>query len=298
MKKLTAIIFAAALLVLALASCGIVKDPPETAPDTTASVPQTTDITQTTVPPDTTAAPETSAAPETAAPDTAAPETTAPDTAEPYAPTGYDFSAPVPESASVGKDYFDDAVFLGNSRTRGFLTLAGLAKPDAYAFVGLTVSTVFTEQAVPSGDSKITVVEALHEKSDWTKAYIMFGTNEIGWTNDAFFISKYGALIDELRAINPDVKIYMQSVLPVGSMYTPDHPDYYMYNMPKINKYNGLLRELAKEKEVYFVDVASVMTDENGFLFDDASNDGVHLKREYCMRWLEYLMCHTAEESK
>lgn len=291
MKKLTAIISAAALLVLALASCGIAKDPPETAPDTTASVPQTTVPTQTTTPEDTTIAPETSAAPDT----TAQPDTTFPDTSEPPAPTGYDYSLPVPESASVGKDYFDDAVFLGNSRTRGFLTLAGLAKPDAYAFVGLTVSTVFTEQIVPSGDSKITVVEALRAKSDWTKAYIMFGTNEIGWTSDSVFVSKYGALIDELRAINPDAKIYMQSVLPVGSMYTPDHPDYYMYNMPKINKYNELLRELAKEKEVYFVDVASVMIDENGFLFDDASNDGVHLKREYCIRWLEYLMCHTAE---
>lgn len=289
-KKILSVFMAAALLAIALAGCGTQKTPSVTAVPEETARPETT-----AAPEETTESPETTAAPETDD-TTAVPDTTdAPGTTAAPTETGYDYSMPVPESAGVGKDYFDDAVFLGNSRTRGFLTLAGLAKPDAYAYVGLTVNTVFTQAIVPWGDTQITVVEALRAKSDWTKAYIMFGTNEIGWESNSVFVSKYGALIDELRSINPDVIIYMQSILPVGSMYTPDHPDYYMYNMPKINTYNALLRELAEQKEVYFVDVASIMTDENGFLFDEASNDGVHLKADYCKRWLDYLMCHTVE---
>lgn len=61
----------------------------------------------------------------------------------------------------------------------------------------------------------------------------------------------------------------------------------------KIAEYNALLQEMAKEKQVYFVAAAEAVTDGDGALPEDAAVDGIHLKKEYCVKWLEYLESHT-----
>lgn len=301
--KIKTIIAALLFVIVALIVSASVKEIPDASvsnipsetteiPETT-EMPETTDVPETTVSPETTVPAETTAAPET----TDVPETTdAPETTEAPEQKEYDYSLPVPAATPVGKEFFDDAIFIGNSRTRGFLTQAGLSKPGAFAYVGLTVKSFFDDPIVKKGDTKITVRDAVAEYEEINKAYIMFGTNEIGWISDPYFKERYSAVIDELRNVDPDVEIYLQSILPVSAIYTPEHEHYYMYNMPRINRLNELVREIAIEKKVYFVNVAEVMTDEEGFLFADASRDGVHLNRDYCQKWLEYLMCHTVEE--
>jgi hypothetical protein len=61
-----------------------------------------------------------------------------------------------------------------------------------------------------------------------------------------------------------------------------------------LEKYNLLLLEMCEEREIRFVDVASVMRDENGFLprnyCSDPDGMGIHLMDEACQLWLGYLM--------
>ena len=44
-----------------------------------------------------------------------------------------------------------------------------------------------------------------------------------------------------------------------------------------------------------YLDLYSEFADENGSLPEGLSRDGVHLTKEPCQRWLEYLKTHTVD---
>ena len=201
----------------------------------------------------------------------------------------YDFSQSVPESAEVDDSYFDDAVFIGNSRTEGFKLYAGLSNAEYYTAIGLMVDTIFTKPYATVNGEKTTIMEAL-KTTDFSKVYIMLGMNELGWVYGSVYQEYYGRIIGGIREINPDAVIYIQSILPVSAEKSEKDD---IYNNERINEFNALLRELAEEKEVYYVDVAEAVADEDGCLPEGASFDGVHLTPDYCGKWRDYLKTHT-----
>lgn len=202
----------------------------------------------------------------------------------------YDFSRPVPLSAPVDNSYFDDAVFIGDSRTEGLITNTGLSNTTAYTYKGLMVDTVFTKPVIRRGENKVSVMDALKTTS-FSKIYIMFGINENGWPYNDVFIDRYEKIIDAVREINPDAVIYVQEIMPVTNQVSASHS--YIRN-GKIAEFNRLLRQMAKEKQVYFIDTASAVAASDGSLPADAASDGIHLKKDYCKKWLDYLKSHTA----
>lgn len=207
----------------------------------------------------------------------------------PNSPEGYDYSAPVPEAPKTDSTWFDDAVFIGDSRTEGLILNTGLNNAIEYTHKGLMVDTVFTKPVIDMDGAKVTVMDAL-KTTQFRKVYIMLGINETGWPYNDVFIHKYGEVIDAVKEINPDAQIYVQQILPVSRTVSAEHS--YIKN-EKIAEYNALLQEMAEEKQVYFVAAAEAVTDGDGALPEDAAVDGIHLKKEYCVKWLEYLESHT-----
>ena len=204
----------------------------------------------------------------------------------------YDYSKPVPPSDPVEFTYFDDAVFIGDSRTEGLFLNTGLSNATSFAHMGLMVDTVFTRPLFNVNGEKVPVMDAM-KKAEFSKVYIMFGINETGWAYSSVFVKKYGEIVDAIREINPDAVIYVQEIMPVSQKVSDTHS--YVKNS-KITEYNQLLRQLAEEKQVYYIDTASAVAGEDGTLPDDAAPDGIHLVRAYCQRWLDYLMAHTAAQ--
>lgn len=209
---------------------------------------------------------------------------------EPESSPEYDYSMPVPASAPVDEHYFDDAVFIGDSRTEGFILYNGLSNTTSYAYKGLMVDTVFTKPVVNQSGQKVPVIDAL-KATPFSKVYIMLGVNETGWAYGRIFQEKYGELIDAIRAINPEATVYIQEILPVSNQVSSTHS--YLTNT-KISAYNALLRELAEEKQVYYIDAGSAVAAADGSLPEDASADGIHLVKASCGAWLDYLKAHTA----
>ena len=221
-------------------------------------------------------------------------ETKAPESGEEDArpsPTPNDCSMLVPESEAVDDSYFDDAVFIGNSRTEGLKMYSGLTKATFITEVGLTVKTIFTDYCDISGGYKNLCFSEL-ESREFSKVYIMLGMNELGWVYESVFKEDYGKIIDKIREINPDAKIYIQSIIPVSKWKDSNDTTYTIYNVDRLNTQ---LRALADEKEVHYVDVAEGLMDEEGYLPYEATLDGVHLVPEYCVKWLDYLKTHTAQ---
>lgn len=219
-------------------------------------------------------------------------------------PTDYDYASPVPESEPVTIDYMNDAVLIGDSRMQGLILYCGLSRITSYTYKGLTVDSVFTkpviewtepedaEEKIPDelwSDGKVPVMSALSQ-TKFSKVYIMLGINETGWPDADDFTRTYGKVLDAIREYNPDCLIYMLSVFPVTKAVSDTHD--YVTN-EKIALYNTCLQELAYEKEVFLIDLAPAVVDENGVLPADSGVDGIHLNKAYCIKVLDHILAHT-----
>ncbi|MEG0276366.1 MAG: GDSL-type esterase/lipase family protein [Coprobacillus sp.] len=201
----------------------------------------------------------------------------------------YDYSQPVPKNLIVENSYFDDAVFIGDSRMEGLVLNTGLSNVTSYTYNGLTVDDFSTKSVVNKNGTKISIVEALKEVH-FKKVYIMFGTCEIGWTYHNVFIEKYSKIIDEIKSVNPKTIIYLQEIIPVSKEVSTSHN--YIKNK-KISEYNILIRKMAKQKQVFYIDLSNAVAMSDGSLPEEVSIDGIHLKKAYCEKWLTYLKSHT-----
>lgn len=209
-------------------------------------------------------------------------------------PPPYDFTQPAPESGAVDNSYFDDAAFVGDSRTDGFMLYSGIGTGTNLTSNGLSIFKLSERKALTIEGESYTLLEALALK-EYGKVYISLGVNELGYHNDEGFYRNYCTAIDEIRRLQPNAVIYIQGLIPVNEdqvMASTGHD--YLTN-DHLRVYNDLMRQVAQEKQVVYLDLYSEFVDENGALPEGASRDGVHMVKESCQRWLDYLKTHTVE---
>ena len=206
----------------------------------------------------------------------------------------YDFSQPAPERDAVDTTYFEDAAFVGDSRTDGFMIYSGSGRGKNLTSNGLSIFQLEEKKALKIGGEKYTLLEAL-EMAEYGKVYLCLGVNELGVYDDEGFYQSYLAAIDAIRTIQPRAIIYIQGLIPLNEeeIAASGGRDYLKNDHLRV--YNDLMRKAAEERKVVFLDLYTEFADENGTLPAGASRDGVHLKKEYCQRWLEYLKTHTVD---
>ena len=194
-------------------------------------------------------------------------------------------------AVSVADTYFDDAVFLGDSRTDGFRLYSGL-KTGTYLFAtGATVESVFTK-SVDTPLGRMPLLDAL-QRTECGKIYVMLGINELGWNGTETFRRQAARLIERIQADHPEAVLVIQSILPVSARQ--DAKGSYVNNQ-RIIAYNQVLRELAEQYGAVYLNVGEAVADENGYLRADWNFDGVHLNVAGCQAWLEYLRTHPVTE--
>lgn len=190
----------------------------------------------------------------------------------------------------VGEEYFDDAVFIGDSRTVGLYEYSGMEQATFYASTGLTVYKVFDAKIVPvlGTKNKITVEEALQHRQ-FGKIYFMIGINEMGRGTVDSFMEEYEAVVAHLQELQPDAVIYVQAIMRV-SKERSDKGDY--INNEGIDARNARIEKLADNEKIFYLDVNPYVCDETGGLNDSYTFDGVHLKAEYIPIWTDFLASH------
>ena len=207
----------------------------------------------------------------------------------------YDFSQPAPASEAVDNRYFDDAAFVGDSRTDGFMLYSGVGTGKNLTSNGLSIFTLSEKKAFTVEGETYTLLEAL-ALEEYGKVYLSLGVNELGIYKDKSFYSSYSAAIDQIRLVQPGAVIYIQGLIPVNEAQVEEHNgNKYNLTNDHLRVYNDLMRRAAEEKQVVFLDLYAEFVDENGALPEDVSRDGVHLYKEACQRWLEYLKTHTVD---
>lgn len=182
---------------------------------------------------------------------------------------------------------FDSSVaFIGDSRTQGLIMYNGLKNVQDYSYIGLMVDTAITKKFVQtSNGEKITLLQDMKNK-DVKTVYIMLGVNELGWSYPEVFKVKYKELIEEIRKVKPNCKIYIQSIIPMTKSKSDSDK---IFNNENVAKFNKLIQEVANEENVTYLDVKSALINSQGYLPEDASTDGIHLDPNYCKKWLNYL---------
>lgn len=197
------------------------------------------------------------------------------------------WEGPVPESPLVQDTYFDDVVFLGDSRTDGLRLYSGIKNGIFLCSTGATVESVFNK-SVETVVGEMPLLDAL-ALLDCGKIYIMLGINELGWNGTETFRTQSTELIRRIQTDHPDAEIVIQSILPVSAK--KDDEGRYVNN-GRIDEYNQVWMDLAEELDVAYLNVAEGVAGEDGLLPSDLCYDGVHLNKAGCRLWLDYLRTH------
>lgn len=204
----------------------------------------------------------------------------------------YDFSQPVPEGTAVDMDYFADAVFIGDSRSDGFMIYSGVKGAENLTYNGLSIFKLESKKCFKRDGRQMTALEALGRKT-YGKVYLSLGINELGYYDDKGYYNAYLKAIDDIRAIQPDAVIYLQGLIPLNEdVIRATGGASYLTN-EHLLVYNDLMKQAAQEKQVAFLDLNAFFADETGALPAQASKDGIHLTKSYYQKWLEYLTTHT-----
>lgn len=191
------------------------------------------------------------------------------------------------EFTEVDDDYFDDAVFIGDSRVVSLYVYSDWKEATYYCSSGMTLGGVFKDPTGKwkDGNWKVNIAEAL-QKEHYGKVYIMLGINDMGVGNLDYFIDNYSEVIAKIHEWQPDACVFIMSIMNVSAARNAQG-DY--INNDAINVRNERLKEMDNGVDTFYLDVNSVVCDENGCLNAAYTFDGVHLYAKYVPLWTEYL---------
>lgn len=187
----------------------------------------------------------------------------------------------------VDESYFDDAVFIGDSRVEGLELYSGLKNTTFYAVQGLTIFGLMGHEYAKVGGSTVSLREALSQKQ-FKKIYIMVGVNELGtWTDT--FTDAYKDAINEIRQLQPGAVIFIQGIMYVSDDYSKAHD---IVNNDNIIDKNNHIAALANGVDIFYLDMNPAITDDSGYLDPELTWDGVHLQAQYYSLWVDFLKSH------
>ena len=199
-------------------------------------------------------------------------------------------TAPTPVFQSVDDSYFDDALFIGDSRTEGLALYGSLTNADYFSSVGLTIFKV-TEKAAgnPNTGESVTLAQKLAQKQ-YGKVYIMLGLNELGTGTTESWAQAYAQVIAQVRQAQPNAVIYLESILVVAA--SQDNPGGAINNAT-VNARNQALEALANPQDnIFYLNVNEAVMDANGCLDASLTSDGIHLLGNSLSLWENYLKQH------
>lgn len=192
--------------------------------------------------------------------------------------------------------YFNDAAFLGDSRTLGISDYAGLEGADFFCDNGMTIYKLLEDTGVTwqrTGE-KVDLKEILQEKR-YGKIYIMLGMNELGYGDTLMYLKQYLKVIRQLQEWQPDAIIYVMANLHVSREKNDMETE---FNNVNINDKNVAAARLADGKSVFYLDCNPLFTDEEGYLQAELTFDGVHLYAQHYDKWRTFLMEHGVEREE
>ena len=223
-------------------------------------------------------------------------------------PTPPPSSEPITEeriSGGIYDSYFDDAVFIGDSLTKGFYSYVrklrskgGIALGQA-GFMGVasmsvknacrdlnTLSVTFTYRG--KAVSVTQGIKAMKAK----KAFILLGLNDISCRKWEDVERYFATLIEVLQRKCPETQIVIQGVFPVPAKFCRERG----IRIAEWNTFNDRLRRICESYGVEFYDFSQMFMDGNGYMKTIYSDGGFHLAPAGDEIWLRALRIYAAQK--
>ena len=189
--------------------------------------------------------------------------------------------------------YFNDAAFMGDSRTLGISDYAGFDEADFFCDNGMTIFKLLEDAGVTyqKTGEKVDLKEMLQEKQ-YGKIYIMLGMNELGYGDTNRYMKQYLKVLRQIREWQPDAVIFIMANLHVSQEKNDMESE---FNNVNINDKNVASARLANGRDIFYLDCNPIFTDDEGYLQAELTFDGVHLYAQHYEKWREFLLEHGVE---
>jgi len=170
-------------------------------------------------------------------------------------------------------------VFLGNSITEGF-------DFDKY----------FTKTYIINRGINSDHIDGLIERLQYSvidlnpsRLFILIGINDIGrQDSDSTILHNYDQLLKMIADSLPNTEVYIHSILPTTAKWKNCPPE-------KIVRLNKQIIKFAQHYKFNWIDIYSLFVDENSFLKDDLTRDGLHLNDTGYQLWADKLKVYGLE---
>ena len=193
----------------------------------------------------------------------------------------------------VDDSYFDDALFIGDSRTVGLRSFCDFHNSYFFAKTGISTNALFT-YSDRDETTGLTLSQVLVARQ-YKKIYIMLGINDLAYGTAVSFTDEFFEAVDKIREYQPNAIIYIQSIIGVTKYKEQSAPN--TFSNATVLARNALLKSKCDGKTLIYLDLASVFSDSEGYLDTLYSADGLHLISDYYNMWCEYLRNNALPES-
>ena len=208
-------------------------------------------------------------------------------------------SALVPEGERVRSEYFDDAMFVGDSITDGIRSYELMQNATVISHTGINPDSIRTKAVYRDANGNlITMLQAMGQHPDAKKIYVMLGANSASWMDHDLFIQYYEEFLKSIQKQHPNAVLYVQSITPINeAKFNVNYSGQNLTN-EKIAALNQDILEIAQRLNVYYLNVGESLASANGQLPDEATSDGLHFNTTYYQKWFDYLKTHTIRQQE
>ena len=190
-------------------------------------------------------------------------------------------STPQPTPELVEESYFDNTLFIGDSKTDEMRNYKRLGEAQYFCGTNFSVYNVFDKTASDDAFTGARLDWVLRRYS-FNQVYILLGYNECGYPFGGL-MDQFDYVVRRVHDAQPNARIIIHAIMPAAERVS--WGDYALENIQRVN---GGLRDLTENYDyLYFVDCNGPFCDENGYLLSYVAADGEHLLPQYCEQWAE-----------
>jgi len=193
------------------------------------------------------------------------------------------------ETTAVSDTYYTNTLFLGDSISTALKEYELVPAANVFALDGVTPRAYLTTSFTDSSTGINGAIDKIAATRKPDRFYIELGVNGIGSADDDYY-QAFRDLIDTLKEQSPESAIVLETIYPVSA--SPKSSETGITNA-NIDAANAKLLEIANEKDVYYLNIASDLKDASGVMnpsYD--SGDGIHYNKSGYTAIMNYIKTH------
>ena len=188
-----------------------------------------------------------------------------------------------PQAVEAERAFYKGTLFIGDSRTVGMRQYSGMDTAEYFCATGMSSFNVMTEKA----DTSLGKVDlpTLLSKASFDRIFIMLGINELGY-NRTKIAEKLVEVVARVRELQPKAAIYLEANMHVTSARSQKDA---IYNNVNLNEINAVIKGIADENGLAYIDVNPLFDDADGSLNAEYTFDHTHVLGKYYKAWSMWL---------